>query len=148
MHNAINAFLNTPTYHSCLLLVHPDIARLDSAATELAAAYKWPCLAVGRELSAALLSEPPARRSYAACQWLETQLGQMTPGPALCTEIELLFEPSFSLDPLAVLRQSSRVTKLVVAWPGNFLDGILSYAVPDHSHYRAWRQPEVAICCL
>jgi hypothetical protein len=37
--NIITAFLNTLTYHICLLLVHPEIGTLESAATELAAAF-------------------------------------------------------------------------------------------------------------
>jgi hypothetical protein len=148
MRNLITAFLNTPAYHSCLLLVHPDIRRLEDAASELVSLYGWPRLSIGRDLSAALLAEPSANYSYAARQWLETKLSQIAPGPVLCTEIDLLFEPALKLDPLGLLRQASRVTKLVVTWPGNYLDGTLSYAVPAHCHSRTWRQPEVAIACL
>jgi len=125
MHNAVTDFLRTS--YTCLLLVHPGVRRLEDAANGLLSVYGWPCLSVGRELSAVLLSEPPARRSRTARRWMETRLGQMAPGPVLCTEID---------------------TQLVVTWPGGYLGDVLAYAVPGHSHYRTWRKPEVPIVVL
>lgn len=72
----------------------------------------------------------------------------MTRGPVLCTDTDLLFEPALGLDPLALLRQASRMTRLVVTWPGTYRDGILTYAVPRHGHYRAWQRPDVTIVAL
>jgi len=46
------------------------------------------------------------------------------------------------------MRDVSRVARMVVAWPGSYLDDVLAYAVPDHSHYRTWRKPEVPIVVL
>ncbi len=148
MHNAITAFLTTSAYHPCLLLVHPEVRRLEDAANELVSAYEWPRLSVGRELSTVLLSDPPIRRSRTARRWMETRLDQMAPGPVLCTEIDLLFEPMLKLNPLGLLCHASRVTRLVVTWPGSYLDDVLAYAVPGHSHYRTWRKPEVSIVVL
>ncbi|MBC8449569.1 MAG: BREX-3 system P-loop-containing protein BrxF [Chloroflexi bacterium] len=148
MHKAIRAFLTTSDYHPCLLLVHPEVSRLERATEELASEYGWPQLRVGRELSAALLSQPPAGRSRLARQWMETRLRALAPGPVLCTEIDLLFEPTLHLDPLRLLRQASRITRLAVAWPGSTSDDVLTYAVPEHSHYRTWRKPEVLIAAL
>jgi hypothetical protein len=151
MHDAIAAFLTTSAYYPCLFLVHSDVGRLEDAADELAATYGWPCLSVGRELSLALLSEPPARRSSAARRWMETRLREMVPkngSPVLCTEIDLLFEPTLRLDPLRLLRDASRATRIVVTWPGSYEKDVLAYAVPEHSHYRTWRQPDVPVTCL
>jgi hypothetical protein len=151
MHDAITAFLTTSTYHPCLLLVHPDVHKLEDAANELAAAHGWPRLSVGRELSAVLLAEPPARRSGPARRWIEARLRELAPtngSPVLCTEIDLLFEPTLRLDPLRLLRDASRAARFVVAWPGSYDNNVLSYAVPEHSHYRTWRQPSVQIVCL
>jgi hypothetical protein len=49
---------------------------------------------------------------------------------------------------LKLLRDASRATRIVVTWPGSYADNILAYAVPEHSHYRTWRRPGVAITCL
>lgn len=146
MHNTITDFLRTS--HTCLLLVHPAVSRLEDAANELLSVYDWPRLSVGRELSPVLLSETPQRRSRAARQWMKTHLREMSPGPVLCTNIYLLFEPTLKLDPLRLMRDASRVTRLVVTWPGSYMDDVLAYAVPDHSHYRIWRKPEVFIMVL
>ncbi len=146
MHNAVTDFLNLS--HTCLLLVHPDIRRLEDAVDELLSTYGGPRLSVGRELSAALLSEMPRRRSRTARQWMPTRLRGMAPGPVLCTEIDLLFDPALELDPLRLLCDVSRVARMVVAWPGSYRRDVLAYAAPDHSHYRTWRKPEVDIAAL
>ena len=146
MRDAVTDFLSTS--HPCLLLVHPDIRALERAADELVSAYAWPRLSLGRELCAALLSETPPRRSRAARQWIKTCLGGMAPGPVLCSEIDLLFEPALELDPLGLLCDVGRLTRLVVTWPGTYQGDILAYAVPSHSHYRTWRRPEVSIAVL
>jgi hypothetical protein len=151
VHKAIAAFLTGSTYYPCLLLAHPDVRRLADAADELASTYGWPRLCIGRELSAALLPEPPARRPGAARRWVEIRLRELAPAgrsPVLCTEIDLLFEPTLRLDPLRLLREASRATLLVVAWPGSYADDVLAYAVPEHGHYHTWRQPGVTIVCL
>jgi len=146
MHNAITDFLRTS--HTCLLLVHPAVSRLEDAANELLSVYEWPRLSVGRKLSPVLLAEIPQRRSRAARQWMKTHLREMSPGPVLCTNIDLLFEPTLKLDPLRLMRDASRVTRLVITWPGSYVDNVLAYAVPDHSHYRTLRKPEVLIKAL
>ena len=146
MCDAITDFLCTS--HTCLLLAHPEIRRLESAKDELTSTYNWPRLSIGRELGAVLLSEMPQRRSRAACRWLPARLGEMAPGPVLCTEIDLLFEPTLELDPLRLLSDVSRIARLVVLWPGCYADDVLTYAAPEHSHYRAWRRPGVPVAVL
>jgi len=146
--SAVAALLHPNAYHPCLFLVHPQIRRLETAAKGLASRDGWYHLSVGRELAAALFSEPAAERAYRAREWVETAISAVAPGPLLLTEIDLLFEPTLHLDVLALLRQASRTTRLVVAWPGTFENGTLIYAVPEHHHYRTWPRPEVRIVTL
>ena len=146
MHDAVAGFLRSS--HTCLLLVHPEVRRLEDAADDSSSAYGWPRLPVGQALSAALLAEPPARRPHEARRWIKARLGEMAPGPVLCTGIDLLFEPGLELDPLGLLCDAARVARLVVTWPGDYRDGTLSYAVPAHAHYRTWRRPDVAVAVL
>lgn len=129
----------------CLLVVHPDIQHLGKFEGMILADYPVTCLQIGKELSAVLLTTPPSQRSRAARQWLEIALREKAPGPVLCMDIDLLFQPSFDLDPLLLFRQISRFTRLLVLWPGAYGEGVLAYAVPEHRHYRVWRQPHVAI---
>ncbi|MBU0705522.1 MAG: BREX-3 system P-loop-containing protein BrxF [Chloroflexi bacterium] len=146
MHNSIADFLRTS--HTCLLLVHLQIHRLEDTADQLLSTYGWPRLSVGQELGDVLLSESPQNRSRVARQWMPVRLGDVAPGPALCTEIDLLFDPTLELDPLGLLRDVSRLSQMVVVWPGSYQGDVLTYAVPEHSHYRTWRKPEVPIAVL
>ena len=80
--------------------------------------------------------------------WLVEQVRGMNPGPVLLHGIDLLFEPSFKLNPLAIFQQASRFTPLIVFWPGTYTNQVLAYAVPEHLHYRTWRKPEASIMNL
>lgn len=133
------------TDHPCLLLAHADVGELERAAEALAAAHGWPRLAVGQALSSALLAEPPANRSRTASRWLAARLTELAPGPVVCSEIDLLFTPAWALDPLALFRNASRTTRLVVMWPGTYTGDVLAYATPQHGHFRTWRHPGVVV---
>ncbi len=124
----------------CILIVDPDIQKLDSM--PLILPEDWKRISIGKELSNHLLTNTGTDCSLAVHDWLEHTFRKHAPGPILCTDIDIMFHPSFTLDPFAILKQASRHTKLVVLWPGNFQSGILSYAIPTHQHYRFWRNPE------
>ncbi len=150
LEDAIRQFLGARGATPCLLLVTPDVVRLERVAADLDLVYGWPRLSVGGGLSAALLHEPPARYPDVAATWLQECTGEHQPGPALLTEIDLLFEPALRLDPLALLRRTSRTVRLFVAWPGSYAGDVLRYGAPGHAHYRlhAWSRPDVRIAQL
>lgn len=139
MQNAIVEFLHSS--HSCLLLVSPDIQKLEETVARLSSTYDYPCLSVDQELCAALLSTAPKHRSHAADRWTRSRLDEFAPGPIVITGITLLFDPSLRLDPLKLMRDVGKRTRMIVAWPGNYVSDVLSYAVPSHGHYRTWQRP-------
>ena len=47
-----------------------------------------------------------------------------------------------------LLRRGGRVTPLVITWPGTYQDNVLAYAVPKHSHFQIWRNPDALIVPL
>jgi len=146
---AVQRMLSTAGYERCVLLVDTDIAKLAQAADLLCEGLGCAQLSVGAALSAALLNVGAARRAQVAERWLGEQLAAAGGGPVICSEIDLLFEPSLNLDPLVLFRRGARQTQLVVCWPGTFGDETLCYAVPAHTHYRcSWRQPDVRILAL
>jgi len=124
----------------CILIVDPDIQKLDSIVHTLP--KEWKHLSIGKELSNHLLTSVSTDRAHAAHEWLELTLRKHAPGPVICTDIDIIFHPAFAFDPLAILKQASRHTIIVVLWPGDYQSGILSYAIPTHQHYRFWRNPE------
>ena len=148
LHTAIEAFLADQPYYPCCLLISPEIPRLQHAYDALERRYHWPMLSIGAELSDALLSRAPESRSRAVKPMLVSALQQRGAGPVLCTDIDLLFEPSLALDPLALLRDLSRSVRLVVTWPGSVANGTLAYAVPAHARYRTWSTDNLSPSCV
>lgn len=141
---ALERFLAARPYYPCCVLIHPDVRRLQQVAESLRAWYPWPVLSIGAALSGALLAIAPPQRPRAAHTALADAVRPHAPGPLLCTELDLLFEPSLALDPLRLLRDTSRLATLVVLWPGSLQGEGLTYAVPAHAHYRAWGRTDLS----
>lgn len=132
------------------LVAAPDVRRLARLGQALRAASGWKQVAIGPALSAWLLAQDGAPTPRLLREGLEVCLiGREV--PVLCTDLDLLFDPALQLDPLALLRQLSRVRPLAALWPGAYTDGLLAYAVPEHAHYRTWGSvttPELRIFSL
>ena len=123
-----------------MLIVEREIVELEGFLTHVP--EDWQAISIGGELSAYLVVSSEIDRSRASREWLLDELRKRSPGPVVCTDVDLLFHPSLNLDPLVLFRQASRHTKLVVLWPGSYSNGVLSYAVPEHKHYRFWKNLE------
>ena len=131
--------------HPCTLIVESDIRCLHECQDAFLRSHPEQYLAIGRGLSQALLEFPLQERTRAAREWLEAAIKKKASGPVFCADTDILFEPSLQLDPLALFRQISRVVAVMVFWAGSYQNGVLTYAVPEHGHYRVWRRPEVEI---
>ncbi len=57
-------------------------------------------------------------------------------GPLLIEGVELLFDSSLRLNALDLLRRQAQARPVVAAWPGEWRDGRLTYAVPGHPEYQ------------
>jgi len=135
----------------CLLLVHPHIQTLEAMANEILG-LGVPDFNLGKALSETLMSVSVNERPGYTQKWLVDTLAGFQQTPVLCTRPDLLFEPSLLLDPLALFRQVARIKQIIVLWPGEYTANTLTYAVPEHHHYRTWkvsdsllRQPRVLI---
>lgn len=128
-----------------VLIVHPEIHALDEEKKVLQTRFDWPVVSIGKILSRDMLSGQVS--GAAAVQaWLIDQVRGAVSSPMLLSDIDLLLEPGFKLDPLILFQRASRFTRLVVLWPGTYThDRVLSYAVPEHNHYRTWRNPDADI---
>ena len=131
---------------ACNLLVSPSNNRLEKMADEISKT-NISMINLGQKLSEILLNIAKKDQPRAINQWFDVELNAFKPGPLVCTHIDLLFDPSFNLDPLNLFRRLSRTTQLIVLWPGDFSNRNLSYAVPEHHHYRTWRvdDPQISI---
>lgn len=144
----IHNFITSDSYTDCLIITHPDIAVLGDGIAELRGDSDWPILDIGQELSKELLFIQPGKRSPHTRDWLNGIANKMESEPIVCANISLLFEPSLDLDPLALFRHLGRNKKLIVMWPGRYHGDVLSYAVPEHQHYRVWQKPDATIYSL
>jgi hypothetical protein len=135
--------------YDCLILVHPQIHVLEMVSAQI---IGYASLNVSKELSTALMPVSVNERSRFSQKWLVDALGAFSDGPVLCACPDLLFDPLLKIDPLTLFRQAARIKQLIVLWPGEYSENKLSYAIPEHHHYRTWnisdtllRQPVVMI---
>lgn len=146
MQQSIQDFL-TQNRRDLTILVHPIVQHLDDMFNTLTTSNQWSVISIGKTLSADMISGKVSGPS-AVQAWLIEQVRGIKPGPVLLHGIDLLFEPTFKLNPLAIFQQASRFTPLIVFWPGTYSNQVLAYAVPEHHHYRTWRNPIASIVNL
>jgi hypothetical protein len=140
----LEQFLRDRPYHALFLLVHPDIQRLNDAADTLDRHYNWPRLSVSADLSQVLYDLPPQQRPSRIPHLLTDRICTYASGPLLCTDIPLLFEPDWQIDPLRLFLETSKNATLIILWPGTYHNDSLTYAVPMHAHYRVWPMADLA----
>ena len=62
--------------------------------------------------------------------------------------IELLFHPDLKTNPLQLFENISRYKGLVVAWNGQYNDGILTYGMLGHPEYQAYNEVHAELILL
>ena len=144
---AVEQFLSPERYYRCLLLVADDVTRVERAAEELAAERGWHALPVNPTLAQALLGTP-TRQWHRVARATFLRSVEAWQGPVVCYRVDLLFQPELRLNPVALFQEACRSTPLVVAWPGRYERGVLSYALPEHAHYRTWSAPDALVVSL
>lgn len=130
--------------YDCLLLVHPHLQILERASSEIQG-LGIVTLNISKELSSALMNVSASERSRFSQKWLSDNLAAYHNGPVLCTVPDLLFDPSLEIDPLALFRQIARIIPVIVLWLGEYSGNNLSYAIPEHHHYRTWNISEALL---
>ena len=125
--------------------VSQSIGDLQKATNQIISEHQVPSFSLNKELSQLLIGKPKANYSREILDWISSKTREIEKEPLLLTDIDILFEPSFELDPLAIFGQTSKNKKLLILWLGNFSKNNLSYASPDHAHYRNWANPGVEI---
>ncbi len=147
---ALDRFLASRPYHPCCMLVHRDVRRLQYIGSQVSSAYNWPVVSIGTTASTALLTIAPAERPRAVEGVLANALAPYGSGPIICTDIDLLFEPTLQINPLRLLRDYSRHAILVTLWPGTADRSFLSYATsePPHAHHRSWPRADLCDACV
>ncbi|KPL75309.1 hypothetical protein ADN00_13045 [Ornatilinea apprima] len=149
MNNSIDSLLKQP--YDCLILVHPQIQILDEISEKIQS-FGIKHYNVSRALGSALMTVSTAERDRFAQEWLKDLIRGLREEPVLISHPDLFFHPSLKIDFFTLIRQISRSKQMIVLWPGEYSTDTLSYAIPDHHHYRVWKisdslriQPKIII---
>ena len=124
-----------------LVLANPQVQILDEI-SEKVQSLGINHLNVSKELSCALMTVPTTERSRFAQEWIKDLLGQIKDEPILCSHPDLFFHPSLKIDFFALIRQVARIKRVIILWPGEYSRDTLSYAIPEHRHYKVWNIPD------
>ena len=114
-----------------LIIVDPDIQVLDQTLHEIKS-IGIQSISINKELSDALKDIPTDQRGRFTRSWLKDTIAGIQQDLIVCSNLDLLFHPSFKMDPFALICQLTRLKKIVFLWPGNYSSNILSYAIPIH----------------
>lgn len=125
--------------------VNLSTEELQQAADWVVREYSIPSIWLNREISKLLIGKSDTTYPKEIIDWISKEIIEIDEKVILFTDIEILFEPSLNLNPLTIFKQTSRNTSLLVMWPGEYKDNTLSYASPEHSHYRTWEKPGIEI---
>lgn len=128
------------TYGPLLVLVGPSGSGKTSLLLRLTEQHSGVYHNVNLELASTLPDGPPTQ----SIPGILHNIADNIPGKDILflDHIELLFTPSLQLDVLRLLWDLSRVSPIVVAWPGEYKGNKLTYAQPGHPEFREYRQPE------
>lgn len=87
---------------------------------------------VGNKLSSSLIEVPVPLRSASVEDCFAACLGE-SPSAVTCLDhLEILFEPSLQVNPVALIKGASRHAVLVASWPGTVSTGHLFFGASDH----------------
>ena len=125
--------------------VNLSTEELHKAADWVKSEFPVPDISVNKELSKLLIGKSKANFSKEIVDWISEKIKEVIEERSMRRSRSIFLEPSYELDPLTIFRQASRNKKLLVLWPGGFRNNKLSYATPEHTHYRNWVDPGVEI---
>jgi len=143
--NNLQAYFFLDHKPELLVIVNRTVKELEEIADQIISEYHFSFVCLGKEISQLLITEPHSQYTYMIVDWLSKQINELENEPVLLKDIDLLFDPSLGLDPLTLFKQISKVKELIVLWPGEFNNNNLSYASPEHAHYRTWANPGIEI---
>ena len=112
---------------------------------KLAAEHSSAIINVNLELSSVLVDLPSRRRPLDAPKAVAHLIEAAQAEPVILDNLEMLFDTSMKLDPIACLRQASRNRTVVASFPGLFEDGHLIYAEAHHPEYRRFPAEDLLI---
>lgn len=142
--NLVDEMLKEATRYHLVLVVGSHEEQLSGVLRDVVAQRKYPVLDMGLRLSETLVTVPEVRRALKAGGAVRDLVSQAAGASAVLAidNVDILFDPALSLNPLDLLTDISRGLTLIVAWPGRCtwseqsMLTSLSHADPSHDEYR------------
>lgn len=94
---------------------------------------------VNRELAAALINLPLAKRPRKAAAILDEIVSAVAAPFVVLDGLEILFEASLAIDVVPLLKQLARSQVVFALWPGELSGSQLSYAQLGHVEYQSYK---------
>ena len=122
-------------YHRLVLVVGPHGSGKTALFENFGKASGAEILNVSFSLAERLLELTQRQRALKAHEILGELISEAESDLLLLDDIEIVFDPVLKQDALRLFQELSRRRTLVVAWPGHFAAGSLTYAEPGHPEY-------------
>lgn len=129
-------------YHRLVLVVGPARSGKTRLLQAAAAANGWPLINLNQRVSELLLELTQRQRALRVPRLVGDVLGSTGADVVLVDNLELLFSPDLSQDPLRLLQGLARNRTVVASWPGVMVGKQLTYAEPSHPEYRRYPEPD------
>lgn len=115
---------------------------------ELVRDTDMPKININLVLSKELLEVPVKRRPLVVSSIVQDLVNTYQEEFIYLYNIELLFHPDLKINPLQLLENISRYKGLLVAWNGQYKDGILTYGILGHPEYQAYDEVHAELILL
>ena len=115
---------------------------------DLISRIEVPPVNLNLHLSKELLEVPLKRRPLVVSSIVQDLVNTYQEEFICLYNIELLFHPDLKTNPLQLFENISRYKGLVVAWNGQYKDGILTYGTLGHPEYQAYDEVHAELILL
>lgn len=95
-------------------------------------------ISLGKILSSALLKYKKVDRKNYVISELEKIFHNISSKNLIIDDIDMLFNPEYSIDILGYFIKTGRNRRLIILWPGEYVSGSLTYASPEYEDYRKY----------
>ena len=144
--NAIGQVSNL--YFKLVLIVAPSSRGKTRVLQDVAKEIKASLINVNLELSLLMLDLTPQQRVLQLPQLFNEIVAKSTTDMVLLDNIELLFDTSLKLNPLALLKKVSRKRPIISTWNGEVEDNHLKYAWQGHPEYNSYDLDDIIVVDL
>lgn len=122
-----------------ILLISQPGSGKTALIAELANQRDMKTMNVGATLGSRLAALPQRQRALQTNVILRELTDEYANGDLLLLDnIELLFDQTLKLDPLDLLKRHAHSRRVVAVWPGELIDGRLTYAQMGHPEYQGY----------